>query len=277
MESRAWRGAAWPGDTPGMVIAANAAIVVPPPDRCLTAWGFSGLLRASHSREPEAAVARRFTNGRSEEPPGQPRSEEEDPQGRRARVPLDGPQGEDRGRPHEALRDGARPLPRVHTGRRRALPRDRAGPGALVRLHGPRQPRGGRLERHRRPRPRRHRPRRRQAGDGGQGRPLQALRGHRRLRHQHRREGDRQGLHGGEGARADLRGHQPRGHQGPRVLHHRGAAQEGDADPGLPRRSARDRDHLRGGAPQRARARRAPQPSPARSSTWRSASGERTS
>ena len=68
-------------------------------------------------------------------------------------------------------------------------------------------------------------------------------------------------LHGGEGARADLRRHQPRGHQGARVLRHRGAAEEGDADPGLPRRPARHGDHLRRGAAQRRSS------SPARSST----------
>ena len=100
----------------------------------------------------------------------------------------------------------ARDLSLAYTpGRRRAVPRDREGPGPLVPLHGARQPRRRRLERHRRARPRRHRPRRRQAGDGGQGRPLQAVRRHRRLRHQHRREGDRQGLHRREGARADVR------------------------------------------------------------------------
>jgi malic enzyme len=36
-------------------------------------------------------------------------------------------------------------------------------------------------------------------------------------------------------ARAHLRRHQPRRHQGPRVLHHRGAPQERDVDTRLPR------------------------------------------
>ena len=57
-------------------------------------------------------------------------------------------------------------------------------------------------------------------------------------------------------ARAHLRRHQPRGHQGARVLLHRGDAARADEDPGLPRRPARHRDHLRRRAAQRARDRR---------------------
>ena len=48
-----------------------------------------------------------------------------------------------------------------------------------------------------------------------------------------------------QGARADLRRHQPRGHQGARVLLHRGDAQEDDGHPGVPRRPARHGHHLR--------------------------------
>ena len=97
---------------------------------------------------------------------------------------------------------------------------------------------------------------RRQAGDGGQGEPLQAVRRPRRLR-------SRGGI--GEpgrrhqvlpAARADRRRHQPRGHPRARLLLHRGDAPEDAQDPRLPRRPARHRDHLRRGAAQRARVRR---------------------
>ena len=61
----------------------------------------------------------------------------------------------------------------------------------------------------------------------------------------------------GQGDRADVRRHQPRGHQGAGVLRDR-AAPAGDArHPGVPRRPARHRDHLRGRAAQRRRAHRA--------------------
>ncbi len=53
-------------------------------------------------------------------------------------------------------------------------------------------------------------------------------------------------------ARADLRRHQPRGHQGARLLLRRAQAARADEDPGLPRRPARHRDRRRRGDPQRA-------------------------
>ena len=59
-----------------------------------------------------------------------------------------------------------------------------------------------------------------------------------------------------QGARAHLRRHQPRGHQGARVLLHRGEPQEDLQHPGLPRRPARHRHHLRRGAAERPRHRR---------------------
>ena len=173
-----------------------------------------------------------------------------------ARVPHREAARQDCGGRHQALPDAARPLAGLHARRRRAVPRDRARPGAGLRVHQQGQPGRGDLERHRRARPRRHRRPRRQAGDGGQGRPLQALRRHRRVRHRGRHARPRGGHPLLPAARADLRRHQPRGHQGARVLLHRGDAQEDDEDPGLPRRPARHRDHLRRGAAQRARARR---------------------
>ena len=46
--------------------------------------------------------------------------------------------------------------------------------------------------------------------------------------------------------------HQPRGHQGPGVLHHRAAAARAARHPGVPRRPARHRDHRRRRPDQRA-------------------------
>ena len=50
---------------------------------------------------------------------------------------------------------------------------------------------------------------------------------------------------------AQLRRHQPRGHQSPGMLHHRAAAARADGHPGVPRRPARHRDRRRGRADQR--------------------------
>ena len=58
-----------------------------------------------------------------------------------------------------------------------------ADPDDSARLHRARQPGGGDLQRHRRARPRQYRRAGRQAGDGGQGRPVQEIRRHRRVRH----------------------------------------------------------------------------------------------
>ena len=54
-------------------------------------------------------------------------------------------------------------------------------------------------------------------------------------------------------ARADVRRHQPRGHQGARVLLHRAQAARADEDPRLPRRPARHRDRRRRGGAERPR------------------------
>ena len=51
-----------------------------------------------------------------------------------------------------------------------------------------------------------------------------------------------------------LRRHQSGGHQGPRLLHHRGEAEGAARHPRLPRRPARHRHHRRRGSPQCARA-----------------------
>ena len=92
-------------------------------------------------------------------------------------------------------------------------------------------------------------------------------------------------------SRPVLRRHQPRGHQGAGMLHHRGAPARADGHSGLPRRPARHRDHRRRRPDQRAAAHRprhrrrpsssatapARPASPASSSSRRWASRPRTS
>ena len=127
-------------------------------------------------------------------------------------------------------------------------------PATVVPLYGARQPRRRHHQRHGRPRPRQHRPARLEAGDGRQGGPVQEIRRHRRLRHRGRREGGRAVRRSGGAARADVRRHQPRGHQGAGVLRDRAPAPGAHEDPGVPRRPARHRDRGRGGHPQRPQA-----------------------
>ena len=79
-------------------------------------------------------------------------------------------------------------------------------------------------QRHRRAGARRHRPARRQAGDGRQGGPVQEVRRHRRVRHRARRARPGQAGRHHRRAGADLRRHQPRGHQGAGMLRRRGEA-----------------------------------------------------
>ena len=106
-------------------------------------------------------------------------------------------------------------------------------------------------ERHGRAGARRHRAAGRQAGDGGKGRPLQDLRRHRRLRPRAQRARPRQARRHHRQPGAHLRRHQPRGHQGARVLRDRAPVAGAVEDPGLPRRSARHRHHRRRRHPQR--------------------------
>ncbi len=123
-----------------------------------------------------------------------------------------------------------------------------ANPSRCLQVHEQRQSRRRHHQRHGRPGAWKHRTRRRQAGDGREGRSLQALRRHRRLRHRSRHARHR-GVHPlRQAARADVRRHQPRRHRRAGVLRDRRAAEGGDEDPGLPRRSARHGHHLRGGA-----------------------------
>ena len=119
-----------------------------------------------------------------------------------------------------------------------------------------RQPRRGHLQRHRRAGPGRHRRAGRQAGDGGQGRPVQALRRRRLHGPRGRHQGRRPVRQLRALPRAHLRRHQPRGHQGAGVLHHRAAPARADGHPDLPRRPARHRHHLGRRPDQRAAAHR---------------------
>ena len=123
-----------------------------------------------------------------------------------------------------------------------------ADPAKARDAHRARQPGRGDHQRHRGAGPRRHRPAGRQAGDGRQGGAVQEVRRHRRLRHRDQRARPRQAGRHHRRARADLRRHQPRGHQGAGVLLRRAQAARADEDPGLPRRPARHRDHRRRGA-----------------------------
>ena len=92
---------------------------------------------------------------------------------------------------------------------------------------------------------------RREAGDGRQGRPVQAFRRYRRHRHRDRQRGLRRDRQHRAPDQPDLRRHQPGGHQGAGMLHHRAAAARAARHPGVPRRPARHGDHLPGGRDQR--------------------------
>ena len=149
--------------------------------------------------------------------------------------------------------DAARPVARLFAGRRRA--RCRPSPRTRARAYDytdERQSGRRHLQRHRHPRPRQSRRARLQAGDGRQGGAVQALRRRRLHRPRGRHRGRRRVHQLRALPRPDLRRHQPRGHQGARLLHHRAAPARADGHPGLPRRPARHRDHRRRRPDQRA-------------------------
>ena len=97
------------------------------------------------------------------------------------------PAREDRGRDHQAVRDPARPRLGLHPGRGGPGSGHSAGPAGGVPLHRPREPGGRRHQRHRRARLGQRWAAGRQAGDGGQGAAVQAVRRRRRVRHRDRR------------------------------------------------------------------------------------------
>ena len=125
-------------------------------------------------------------------------------------------------------------------------------PDEAYSLTAARQPRGGHHQRHGGARPRQYRRARRQARDGGQGLPVQEVRRHRRVRHRGRRDRSGEVHRDRRPPGADLRRHQPRGHQGSRMLRHRDEAARAHEDPGLPRRPARHRHRGRRRPDQRA-------------------------
>ena len=128
-------------------------------------------------------------------------------------------------------------------GRRGSGAGDRRGREPRLRLHHQGQFRRRHHQRHRHPRPRQSRRARRQAGDGRQGGAVQALRRHRFDRPRSVDRGSRRDHQLRQAARQELGRHQPRGHQGAGVLHHRAAAARAARHPGIPRRSARHRHH----------------------------------
>ena len=120
-------------------------------------------------------------------------------------------------------------------------------PRNALPLHRARQPGRRHHQRHRRARTGQHRPAGRQAGDGRQGGAVQEIRRHRRVRHRDRRRRDPDKLVDIIAvARADLRRHQSRGHQGAGMLHRRAQAARAHENSGFPRRPARHRHHRRG-------------------------------
>ena len=104
-----------------------------------------------------------------------------------------------------AARSGAGLFPR----RRRRLRGDRGQSGGRLRLHRPRQSGRRHLQRHRGAGPGQYWRAGQQAGDGGQGRPVQEIRRHRRVRYRGGRTGPGQILRRGRRAGADLRRDQP--------------------------------------------------------------------
>ena len=138
-----------------------------------------------------------------------------------------------------------------------------ADPAPVDPLHRAGQHRGRHQRRHGRARARRHRPARGDAGHGGQGGALQALRRDRRRAGGHG-DGHRRGA--GRGDRPDrplVRRHQPRGHLGAPLLRDRGAAQGAARHPGVPRRPARHRDRRARRPAQRRQGARPPAARPA--------------
>ena len=164
----------------------------------------------------------------------------------RSRIPRVPDARQSRHPRHQAADQPARPGAGLFARRRRALRGDRQGPEQRLQVHQPRQPGRRHHQRHGRAGPGRHRPAGRQAGDGRQGRAVQEVRRHRRLRHRDQREArpGQAGRHHRR-ARAHLRRHQPGRHQGAGLLLCGAQAARPHEDPGLPRRPARH-GHLRG-------------------------------
>ena len=146
-----------------------------------------------------------------------------------------------------------RPVPRLHPGRRPGLPGDRREPRRRPPADHQAQHRRRRHRRLGRARPRQHRPGRRAAGDGGQGRAVQAVRRRRRLagRASTPRTPTRSS---GSSRRSPRSTAASTSRTSPRRAASRSSARLRDdaRHPGLPRRPARHRDRRARRADQRA-------------------------
>ena len=173
---------------------------------------------------------------------------------RRTRLsPYPGP-GETRDLRHQAAREPARSLSRLHPRRRRGVRRNRGRRRRGFATDRALESRRGGDERDRGARSGSDRTPGGEARHGRQGGAVQEVLRHRRVRHRGRR--DRSGpflRHRGE-PRAHVRRHQPRGHQGAGMLRDRVPAARSDEHPRSPRRPARHRDHRGRGGAQRPRA-----------------------
>ena len=172
-------------------------------------------------------------------------------QSRRIGIPPPADAGQDLGGSDQRPDQSARSRAGLLAGRRLCVQGDRGQPRRGGAADLARQPGGRGHQRHGGAGAGQHRSARGQAGDGGQGLPVQEIRRHRRVRHraERARPGEAGGHHRRVGAYA--RRYQPRGHQGAGVLLHRAQAARADEDSGVPRRPARHRDHRGRGGDQR--------------------------
>jgi hypothetical protein len=208
------------------------------PDTHISILGFSRRARLQSRALPKNKTALAFprqeTGIHVQPTPGEDRQTRRTAPGR-TRIPRASDPRQDRDRRDQAAAQPARPVAGLLARRRGPLRRDRQGSVQRLPLHGAWQPGGGDHQRHRGAGTRRHRPAGRQAGDGGQGRPVQEVRRHRRVRHRDRREGQPgQAGRRHRRARADLRRDQPGRHQGAGLLLRGAKAARAHEDPGLP-------------------------------------------
>ena len=138
----------------------------------------------------------------------------------------DAPRGQDRGPLQAPDPYPRRPLDGLHARRRPRLPGDSQRPRAGLQPDHQAQHRRGRLRRHRRARAWGHRAAGGDAGHGGQGRALQAVRQRGRVPDLPRHQGHRRDRRDRQEPGARLRRDQPGGHLRPAVLRDRRAPQE---------------------------------------------------
>ena len=171
----------------------------------------------------------------------------------------DAPRGQDRGPLQAPDPYPRRPLYGLHARCSPRLQGDSQRPREGLQPYHQAQHGRGRLGRHGRPRARGHRAAGRDAGDGGQGGALQAVRQRGRVPDLPRHQGHGRDRRDRQEPGAGVRRHKPGGHLGPAVLRDRRSAEEGARHPRLPRRPARHGRRRAGGPdqlPQDRRARR---------------------